>query len=304
MEKPDRSQFKSILDYEDALEEYNEFKTKEMKRKMKKGIIGGIGVVLILVILVNCISFVPTGKVGVKYRMGQMVNAGLEAGPHLKLPFIENISRVDIREQVYESDLTAYTKDTQSVESIVTKINYYINSNEVGTIVKTIGVSQVETKLISPKATAAIKNAVGKYKAEDLIAYRSELQTKIKESLIEELSSYGISISAVEIQDITFVDTFEAVVEAKVAAEQEALRVKNETVKKEEEAKQVVIAAQAEAESILAKAEAEAKANKMINDSLSKNLIEYEQIQKWDGKYPQVMGNSVNPFVSLGKGEE
>lgn len=142
---------------------------------------------------------------------------------------------------------------------------------------------------------------VGKYKAEDLIAYRSELQTRIKETLTDELTPYGIIITSVNVQDILFVDSFEAVVEAKVAAEQQALKVKNETIQKEEEAKQKVIAAEAEAKSILTKAKAEAQANKLLNESLTSNLIKYEQIQKWNGEYPQVMGNTVNPFVAMDK---
>lgn len=282
-------------------EDYNARVEEEKLKKKKfiKKIVTGIVAALCLLLIAASITTIPEGRVGVKYRFGQMVSAGIAPGIHLKAPFIESVRRVDVREQVFESELTAYTKDTQSVESISTKINYYINSAEVGTIVKSIGVDQVESKLISPKAIAAIKDAVGKYKAEDLIAYRSELQTKIKDALTTDLAPYGITISAVNVQDITFVESFEAVVEAKVAAEQEALRTKNETIRKEEEAKQVVIAAQAEADAILAKAEAESKANKMLSDSITDKLVQYEQIQKWDGQYPQVMGNTVNPFISM-----
>ena len=88
--------------------------------------------------------------------------------------------------------------------------------------------------------------------------------------------------------------------EEKVQAEQKALKVQNETIQKEEEAKQQVIAAQAEAESIKIKAEAEAEANKLISNSLTSTLVDYYRIQAWNGELPEVMGNSVNPFVSLG----
>ena len=270
---------------------------------LKKLIISAVIALLVIITFFSSYNIVKEGYVGVKYRFGYMVESGIEPGMRFHAPFIESIKKVDVREHVAKSELTAYTKDTQSVESIITKINYYIDKNQVGTIVKSIGIDNVQSKLINPKSVAVIKDMVGKYKAEDLIAYRSELQTRIKETLTDELAPYGIIITSVNVQDILFVDSFEAVVEAKVAAEQQALKVKNETIQKEEEAKQKVIAAEAEAKSILTKAKAEAQANKLLNESLTSNLIKYEQIQKWNGEYPQVMGNTVNPFVAMDKTE-
>ena len=123
-----------------------------------------------------------------------------------------------------------------------------------------IGLRNIEPKLISPNMTSILKNEVGKYKAEELIANRSSLETNIQKALSEMMGQYGIIISRVSIQDIEFKASFEQIVEEKVAAEQQALKVQNETVKKEEEAKQAVIAAEAEAEAIKLKAEAEAAA--------------------------------------------
>ena len=54
-----------------------------------------------------------------------------------------------------------------------------------------------------------------------------------------------------------------------------------------------------QAKAILLKAEAEAEANKLLSQSMDKNLIEYKKIEKWDGNFPEVMGNTVNPFVTI-----
>ena len=72
-------------------------------------------------------------------------------------------------------------------------------------------------------------------------------------------------------------------------------------LEKEELARQTVIEAQAEAESQKIRADAEAYAIEAIQKQLqqSPEYIELQRVQKWDGKYPQVMGNSVNPFVAL-----
>ena len=138
---------------------------------------------------------------------------------------------------------------------------------------------------------------------EELIANRSQLEMNIQLSMAEKLTAYGVIVSRVSIQDIEFESAFEQVVEQKVAAKQKTMTVQNETIQKQEEAKQKVIAAQAEADAILVKAQAEAEANRLLNESLSGELLNYYKIQAWNGEFPQVMGNTVNPFVMMGDSE-
>ena len=249
--------------------------------------------------LLTGFTTVREGQIGVKYHLGKVTDTGLSAGLHYSIPFIENIKKVDITEQVYEVNTTAYTKDTQTVESMLIKVNYRYDTSKLSDIIKNIGINNVENKLLIPQLQSTLKNHVGKYKAEELIAFRSELQEAVEEELRQNLAYSGIIVTAVNIEDIDFEDSFEDTIRAKVAAEQQALKVQNETVAKEEEARQQVIAAQAEAEAILLKAEAEAKANKMISDSLTNNLINYKKIEAWNGEFPEVMGNTVNPFVTI-----
>lgn len=261
-------------------------------------------IILLVIVLITCLSSFTTvteGTVGVKYRFGKITATNLQAGLHFNLPYIETIERVDITEQVYDLNTTAYTRDTQTVDNIMIKVNYCYDTSKLDYIIRTIGIRNVESKLVAPQLLSCMKNEVGKYKAEELISARSKVQENIEEALRESLTGNGINITSINIEDIDFEDEFEATIRAKVAAEQEALRVKNETVKKEEEAKQIVIAAEAEAQSTKIKAEAEAEANKILSESITDNLIKYNQIEKWDGSYPQVMGNTVNPFVTIGE---
>ena len=64
-------------------------------------------------------------------------------------------------------------------------------------------------------------------------------------------------------------------------------------------ANQMVIAAVAEAEATLKKAEAEAAANEKINASLSDGVLRYQQIEKWDGKYPNVVSSDSGILVTI-----
>ena len=272
----------------------------ERTRKGFKAIIGIVlAIVLVLIVLTSTLIIINEGTVGVKYRFGKIVATDLEPGVHFVLPFIETVKKVDVTEQIFVMDVSTYTRDTQTVDSLDIQVNYYYSKADLDTLIRSIGIKNVEPKLIMPNLTSVLKNEVGKYKAEELIANRSQLEMDIQQSLSDKLTSYGLIISRVAIQDIEFESAFEQVVEQKVAAEQKALTVQNETIQKQEEARQKVIAAQAEADAILVKAQAEAEANRLLNESLTGELLNYYKIQAWNGEFPQVMGNEVNPFVMM-----
>jgi regulator of protease activity HflC (stomatin/prohibitin superfamily) len=272
----------------------------ERTRKGFKAIIGIVlAIVLVLIVSTSALIIINEGTVGVKYRFGKIVATDLEPGVHFVLPFIETVKKVDVTEQIFVMDVSTYTRDTQTVDSLDIQVNYYYSKADLDTLIRSIGIKNVEPKLIMPNLTSVLKNEVGKYKAEELIANRSQLEMDIQQSLSDKLTSYGLIISRVAIQDIEFESAFEQVVEQKVAAEQKALTVQNETIQKQEEARQKVIAAQAEADAILVKAQAEAEANRLLNESLTGELLNYYKIQAWNGEFPQVMGNEVNPFVMM-----
>ena len=263
-----------------------------------------LAVVLVAAVaLLGSASFtvINEGYIGVKYQFGKIVDDSLSAGLNFKIPFIQTIRQVDIREQMYQMDANAYTKDTQTVEGIQTKLNYVYDRAELSNIIRNIGINNVESKLLIPQMQSIVKNEIGQYKAEDLVQNRTVVQESIEEKLRSSLGQSGIIVVSFAIENLDFEDGFEEAIRAKVVAEQEALKMQNKTKETEELARQTVIAAQAEAESQKIKADAEAYAIEAIQKQLqqSPEYIELQRVQKWDGKYPQVMGDSVNPFVTL-----
>lgn len=88
-------------------------------------------------------------------------------------------------------------------------------------------------------------------------------------------------------------------INTKIEATQEAIQRENElritkaeTEKKIEtarwEAESVLVKAEAEAEAITLKAQAEANAHKLLNESLTQNIIEMKKVEKWDWTLPTV----------------
>lgn len=77
-------------------------------------------------------------------------------------------------------------------------------------------------------------------------------------------------------------------IDAKNTAVQNALRVENE--KK---------AAIAEAEKIVAAAKGKADANRLLEQSITPELLQLKAIEKWDGTMPLSVGGGTLPFLNL-----
>lgn len=270
-------------------------------KSFKPLVLIGVIALLVIVLLFNCFSVVNEGFIGVKYQFGKIVASDLTAGLNFHLPFIETIQQVDTREQIYSVQTDAYTSDTQTVNSLVLKVNYCYDSSKLSEIIRQIGISNVETKLLVPNVAKIAKDEIGKVQAEMLVQNRSDVQNAIYSSIKETLAPQGIIVTAFAIENLSFDDAFEQSIQAKVIAAQDALKMQNKTAEKEEEAKQQVIAAQAEAEAQKLKADAEAYAIQVVQEQIaqSPDYIDYLKISNWNGVLPQAIGNEINPFIAL-----
>lgn len=80
--------------------------------------------------------------------------------------------------------------------------------------------------------------------------------------------------------------------QAKADLESAKLDAQTRLTKVQAEAQAKLISAEANAKAKLINANAESEANRILNQNISPNILEYFKIQKWDGKLPTVQGNS------------
>ena len=245
-------------------------------------------VLLLLLIIANPLAIVGVGERGVKVTLGKVSPESLTEGVHFKMPGVSKVETMSIKTQKSSIATTVFTKDIQQAR-LVYVLNYNLQPENAHKMYKQVGKNYKDTILI-PIVEGTVKNVIGGWNASDLIANRAKATSDILFKLQEQLDDNFITVTDFNITEIDYSDVFEKAIEGKVTAEQEALKAKNKTVQIEEEAKQKVIAAEAEAKSMAIRAQALTQ---------NKSLVEYEAVQKWDGKLPQyMMGNSV-PFVSL-----
>lgn len=261
----------------------------------------GAAAVLALVLLFASMTTVGDGYTGCLYRFGELQSTDIGKGLKFHAPFIESVTKVDIKEQMIEGTANAYTSDGQVIEGINYSVNYTYDKAMLDQLIRNVGIDNVPTRLLYPQVDSLMKNIIGKFKAEVLIQNRSECQENIETALRDYMAEYGVYINSFSLRNLDFEDSFEEAVRLKVEMEQKAQTAQNETVLKQEEANQRVIAAEAEADAAKLAADAEAYAIEVIQEQLasSPNYVELQKVQKWNGEFPQIMGNTVNPFVTL-----
>ena len=243
---------------------------------------------IVFIMFANPLAIVGVGERGVKVTLGRVSPQSFSEGVHFVTPFISKIKVMNVKTQKVNISTEVYTKDIQQA-----KISYVVNFNlqpeNAYKMYRQVGMNYVDT-ILMPAVEGIIKDVVGKWNAQDLVANRASATKEILNKIQTQMKVRYVNVTSFQIIDIDYSDVFERAIESKVTAEQDALKAKNKTLQVQEEAKQKLISAQAEAQSMKIRATAL---------SQNKALVEYEAVKKWDGKLPEYMlGNSI-PFINL-----
>ena len=244
--------------------------------------------VLAVIVVFSTFYTIKSTERGVLSTFGKISPSVIDDGLHVKIPFIQTIKKVNIQQKKFDGEESSYTRDVQTSEVRYT-INYDLVRENVNNLIKNVG-DDYHNRIVVPFIRSAMKEAFGNYAATEIVENRDAVRREIEGTLRHTLdSNYFLNIQF-QLVDIDFDDEFENSIKEKQVAEQQALKAKNVTIQIEEQAKQTKIRAEADAEAIRIKAKA-----------LESNpkLVEYEAVQKWDGKMPQyMMGNSL-PLINL-----
>ncbi len=271
----------------------NAFSGKGAKKGVKIGIVAALAIIVIL----NCFTIVEAGHTGVVVTLGKVKEGVLQEGIHFKIPFVQQIVKIDNRIVKLEVETEAFSKDLQTVETVLA-INYRVDTSKSYSIYKNIG-ANYETVLVTPAVNEVLKAITAKYTAEESVTNRVLISDGLVTGLNEKLNDIGLYVTDVNIINFEFSEAFITAIEEKQVAQQKLL-------KSETEKQTAIINAEANAETIRINAEAQAQANKILNESLSDRVIEYNKVQKWNGILPKVTGNggSLINFDSLDDAEK
>ena len=265
----------------------------------------------VIAICSSCVSYVPTGYTGIVTTFGKVHDETLDAGIAIHAPW-DAIVKMDNREQKVPFSIQAFSSDIQEV-SINGSVNLNIDKNTAMNLYREVGTDYINI-LATPRILEDVKTVFSRYTAENLIAQRNTLSNSIVELLRADLSTKGLNIITVAIEDIDFSDAYTNSVEAKQVATQEKQRAQTQQEQQTMEAQQAAerqkIAANAAAEvqkieadaaayAVRVQAEAQSAANDMLAESLTADLIKYNAVSNWDGKLPAISTSDAMPIIDF-----
>ena len=260
---------------------------------IKKIIIIGIIVLLVLIVIISSIKTIPTGFVGVKSRFGAVQDTMLHEGINLKLPFVEQIHKIDCRVKKSEVEEQAASKDLQTVKFRIA-VNYNVNRESANQLFKTVGMDY-ENIILIPSILEAIKGTTAQYTAEELITKRQEVSDKMTESLASKIEGKGFQVIDFNVIDLEFSPEYNEAVEKKQVIEQQTKAAQYELEKAKVENERAVVNAKAQAEVM-------ALQNAQITDKtleLKRIELQEKMIEKWNGQLPTYTSDNI-PMFNIG----
>lgn len=278
--------------------------------------IGKIAAAVVAAIVLTQVFYtIDEGHVGIVKRFGEattQVNPGL----HTKVPFADSVEELEIRTRKNAESLKASTFEQMPVQAEVS-VNWTVIRAEAFELYKGYGgLDQFENRILDPRLRSATKDALARFKAEQIVQNRGQVIQKIEETLLTAMEDFPVKLDSVQIENLVLPAKYLQSIETKqteknlAAAEQhrldrqklEAQREVNtaEAQRDAEKARadgsayaiEVEAIAQAQAIRVQGLAEAEAMLKKAEAIKANKTLVEYIKAQQWDGKLPTtVMGS-------------
>ncbi len=244
---------------------------------------------LLLVVLAGPFAYVPVGHRGIKTQLGALTGEVRDEGWHIKIPIVNGNHNFEVRVQKVEVEASAASKDLQNVSSKIA-VNYAVDPAKVVSLYQSVG-DEYDARLIQPAIQESVKSTTAKFTAEELITKRGEVSDQILAELKGRLQSYGLLVSDLNIVDFDFSESFNASIERKVTAQQDALAAENKLKQIEFEAQQAVASSRGKAE-----------AQRIEGEALRANpeVLQLRAVEKWNGVLPQFMtAGSTTPFVNI-----
>lgn len=258
---------------------------------------------------------IDEGHVGIVKRFGEateQVNPGL----HFKLPFADTVEELEIRTRKNAEKLKASTFEQMPVGAEVS-VNWTVIRPEAFQLYKNYGgLEQFENRILDPRLRSAAKDALARYKAEQIVQNRGQVIQKIEETLLATMQEFPVKLDSVQIENLVLPPKYLQSIETKQTEKNLAQAEKHRLERQKLEAQRDVNTAEAardadkaradgsayailtnaksEAEAIRLKGLAEAEAIQKKAEAIKANkvLVDYMRAQQWDGKMPTTMMGS------------
>jgi regulator of protease activity HflC (stomatin/prohibitin superfamily) len=271
-------------------------------------------VLLILSAFFSSYSIIEPGNTGVIFNIWTGSLRATGQGLVWRLPWITRVQSYPTALRTYtmvmragegsapgDNSIDLPTREGQHIRQDVS-ITYNTSEARAADVFKAFrgaDIAEIESTFIRRTTITIAQNVAGQMSLTEVISdKRTDFQNAMQASLQIELDKMGFQLDKVNLGASHLPDVIEKQMQQKMAVQQQAEQAQYELQKQETLAKATVAQAQGEAQAILVKAKAQAEANRLLQVSITPNLVKYKAIEKWNGILPQVTGGNT-PFIDL-----
>lgn len=231
------------------------------------------------VFLASMAVVVPPGQAGVVVLFGKVNPEPLPSGLHFINPFAQ-VVELEVRTRNYTMSTTADEGQRRGDDSIAVissdgltvkldaTIFYSLQQARVPEIYRTIG-PDVEERIIRSEIRASLRDAAAGLTATDLYTTkRQAFITQVTKTLKASFEARGITLEQMLLRNVILPDQITRAINDKIAADQDAQKMAFVLQKEKQEAERKRI-----------EAEGQARAQQIVSQSLTPQIIEYQRIQ-------------------------
>ena len=280
---------------------------REESKDILKITLGVIGTIIFLIWL-WCFNLLSPGYVGVVVDLLGDVK-GVEAkelhvGIHWIAPW-KKIYQFPVFEQNHtweaKEEFNFQTSEGMAISADI-GITFHLRAEAIPLIFQKYrkGMEEITHIFIRNHIRDSINKAASKMKIEDLYGVGKEFFFEEVETHVRnDLTPIGIDLTRIYlIGRFHFPTQVVNALNAKIEATQIAQQRENELREAEAEAKKKIAMADGDAKCKILQASSQAQANLTLSQSITEPLIQWQAVQRWDGKLPQVTSGNT-PFIRI-----
>lgn len=248
-----------------------------------------------IILMSFSITIIPSGYTGVRTKFGQVDSNTVQNGINFKIPFVENIKKVNNKQQdiTFDGQIWSETADRTAIYYDGVTVTYQIAKDKSAWIYANVQ-NYKDNLVTQPLVASAIKES-SKSLVDTDATNRGKIEPLSMENIQKSIDGkYGegtIVVNKVVIASADFEESYNAAIaekqnaqlsyekqqiENKKAVEQAKAEADAKIKKSEGDAESKKIAAEADAEAIKIQADAQAEANKKLSESITQELIDME----------------------------
>ena len=273
-----------------------------------------LGLLVLLLLVPTAVTYVNPGHVGIViHRTGGGVDPrALGPGLHMRNPLTTGIEEYPTFMQTLvltrassEGSRDNDEINVNSVEgqplSLDVSMSFELDPTKVPALYSTFrtDIATIQHTYVKQAIRQALQEVVGNEEIAAIIgSKKAEVTGRVTKSLEQRLDPYGIQVKQFTINELRAPPAVIEAINQKNVMQQQALTSQNELQKNQFQAQGDSIKAAGRAKAILAEAEAQAKANRLLSESITPTLVQYEMSKRWNGQMPQVTGGAM-PMLQL-----